>query len=132
MSVTNCEVPPLGTWAPYFRVVSTFGLAPLQHLQPGGPGVFPTRRYEVTPYEGEPFIWRFPGLKPWAEFCSPFGARPFVGAPERSRVSKRKTAPRDRHSPELVRPYGRGGGGTAFDERYQAASRPLNARDILL
>jgi hypothetical protein len=37
-----------------------------------------------------------------------------------------------RHSPELVRPYGRGGGGTAFDERYQAASRHLNARDILL
>jgi hypothetical protein len=27
-------------------------LPPLQHLQPGGPGVFPTRRYEVTPYEG--------------------------------------------------------------------------------
>jgi hypothetical protein len=29
-------------------------LAPLQHLQPGGPGVFPTRRYEVTPCEGAP------------------------------------------------------------------------------
>jgi hypothetical protein len=25
---------------------------PLQHLQPGGPGVFPTRRYDVTPCEG--------------------------------------------------------------------------------
>jgi hypothetical protein len=76
---------------------------------------------------------QMPGFSPALAWLGCFMAvRPFVGAPERSRVSKRKTAPRDRHSPELVRPYGRGGGGTAFDERYQAASRHLNARDILL
>ena len=39
-----------------FRLVRTFDLAPLQHLQPGGPGVFPTRRYEVTPYEGASLV----------------------------------------------------------------------------
>jgi hypothetical protein len=52
-------------------------LPPLQHLQPGGPGVFPTRRYEVTPYEGENLFWIFPGLKPWAQGYSPFGALQF-------------------------------------------------------
>jgi hypothetical protein len=63
----------------YFHVVSGFDLAPLQHLQPGGPGVFPTRRYEVTPYEGALFGERFPGMKPrmkpWAKSFSPFGAK---------------------------------------------------------
>ncbi len=37
---------------PRLRIIRTFDLAPLQHLQPGGPGVFPTGRYEVTPCEG--------------------------------------------------------------------------------
>jgi hypothetical protein len=38
-------------------------LPPLQHLQPGGPGVFPTRRYEVTPYEGETLHWTGPRVE---------------------------------------------------------------------
>jgi hypothetical protein len=69
----------------FYALCATFGceiyqssriLSPLQHLQPGGPGVFPTRRYEVTPCEGEPLSKGSQGLKPWAEFYSPFGARP--------------------------------------------------------
>ena len=45
------------TIGPYVRFVSTFDLAhPSGRLVPGG---------------------RFPGLKPWAEVYSPFGARPF-------------------------------------------------------
>jgi len=38
-------------------------LSPFQHLQPGGPGVFPKRRYEVTPYEGETLNWTVPRVK---------------------------------------------------------------------
>ena len=41
------------TIGPYFRVVSRFDLAPLQGASLRG--------------------GRFPGLKPWAESCSPFG-----------------------------------------------------------
>ena len=42
------------TIGPYFRIVRTFDLAPFQGAS----------------------FWGalFPGLKPWAEFCSPFGA----------------------------------------------------------
>jgi hypothetical protein len=36
----------------YFRVVSTFNLPPLQHLQPGGPGVIHGTHIHV-PCEGE-------------------------------------------------------------------------------
>jgi hypothetical protein len=36
----------------YFRVVSTFDLPPLQHLQPGGPGVIHGTHIHV-PCEGE-------------------------------------------------------------------------------
>jgi hypothetical protein len=34
-------------------------------------------RFDLAPFQGAP-IWggRFPGLKPWAESCSPFGAGP--------------------------------------------------------
>jgi hypothetical protein len=58
----------------YFRVASRFDLAPLQHLQPGGPGVF-RRTHIHVPCEGASLrgVW-FPGLKPWAKSCSPFGA----------------------------------------------------------
>ena len=45
----------VGPIRPYFRVVSRFDMAPLQ---------------------GAWWGWLFPGLKPWAEFCSPFGASP--------------------------------------------------------
>ena len=31
---------------------------------------------DLSPYQGEPFFLRVPGLKPWAEFCSPCGAGP--------------------------------------------------------
>src|SRR5580658_3081168 len=30
----------------------------------------------LSPFQGEPFILGFPGLKPWAESSSPFGAGP--------------------------------------------------------
>src|ERR1700724_1163310 len=49
MRMRNSEVPQSH---PSFRFVSRFNRVPLQHLQPGGPGVFPTRRYDVAPYEG--------------------------------------------------------------------------------
>jgi hypothetical protein len=53
MRVRNCEVLAIG---PYFRVAN---------------------RFDLAPFQGAP-IWggRFPGLKPWAESCSPFGAGP--------------------------------------------------------
>ena len=35
-----------------FCLVRTFDLASLQHHQPGGPGVFRTRRDHVAPYKG--------------------------------------------------------------------------------
>jgi hypothetical protein len=44
------------TTTPCFRVVRTFDLPPLQGASLGG---------------------RFPGLKPWAESSSPFGAKTF-------------------------------------------------------
>jgi hypothetical protein len=51
---SECEIGMCYNWiiGSRFRLARTFDLAPLQHLQPGGPGVFPKRRYEVTPYEG--------------------------------------------------------------------------------
>jgi hypothetical protein len=40
---------------------------------------------ELTPFQGGPFIGRFPGLKPRAKSCGPFGAknnqkRPYLSA----------------------------------------------------
>ena len=29
---------------------------------------------DLSPFQGEPLLGWFPGLKPWAEFSSPFGA----------------------------------------------------------
>ena len=34
------------------------------------------RHPNLPPFQGEAFFWIFPGLKPWAEFLSPFGAGP--------------------------------------------------------
>jgi hypothetical protein len=31
------------------------------------------------PFRARPSGWRFPGLKPWAEYSSPFGAKTFPG-----------------------------------------------------
>jgi hypothetical protein len=30
--------------------------------------------WHLSPFQGEPLFWGFPGLKPWAESYSPFGA----------------------------------------------------------
>jgi hypothetical protein len=35
-------------------------------------------RLDLPPLQGTSLWWRFPGLKPWAESSSPFGARQFV------------------------------------------------------
>jgi hypothetical protein len=66
-SGTNCDISQL-----HILILRNDGceihlalLSPLQHLQPSGLGVFPTRRYEVTPCEGESLLRGFPGLKPW-------------------------------------------------------------------
>jgi hypothetical protein len=42
---------PDPTFGSYFRVASRFDLAPVQHLQPGGPGVF-RRTHIHVPCEG--------------------------------------------------------------------------------
>jgi hypothetical protein len=47
-------------------------LSPLQHLQPGGPGVFPRTHIHV-PCEGESPYLMVPRLKPSAKLFSPFG-----------------------------------------------------------
>jgi hypothetical protein len=47
----ECAIETCYNWT-YFRVVSTFDLPPLQHLQPGEPGVFHGTHIHV-PCEGE-------------------------------------------------------------------------------
>jgi hypothetical protein len=47
---------------------------PLQHLQPGGPGVIHERRNVVAPCEGKRLFSVTQG-KPWAELFCPCGAR---------------------------------------------------------
>jgi hypothetical protein len=49
--VRNRDVLQLNHRTP-LALFRTFDQAPLQYLQPGGPGVFPTGRYEVAPCEG--------------------------------------------------------------------------------
>jgi hypothetical protein len=40
-----------------------------------GPRFHPVRTFDLAPPSGRVALGgRFPGLKPWAEFCSPFGA----------------------------------------------------------
>jgi hypothetical protein len=46
----------------YFRVVSTFDLPPLQHLQPGGPGVIHGTHIHV-PCEGDSLWAAVPGVE---------------------------------------------------------------------
>jgi hypothetical protein len=58
------------TMTPCVHVVSTFDLPPLQHLQPGEPGVIHGTHIHV-PCEGASLWGRFPGLKPWAESFKP-------------------------------------------------------------
>ena len=62
-------------------------LPPLQHLQPGGPGVFRTRRYDVAPYEGGCTI-DLTQTKAWARWTKPsfidLGSQ-FWGGIERNR-----------------------------------------------
>jgi hypothetical protein len=58
---------------PYVYVVCALYLAPFQHLQPGGRGVFHggnSTMFLIRARGG-----RFPGLKPRPESCSPFGAK---------------------------------------------------------
>ena len=56
-------------------------LLPLQHHQPGGLGVFRTRRYDVAPYEGTAHKTKCPG-KPWAEWREDKGNLGHSIAPE--------------------------------------------------
>jgi hypothetical protein len=54
---------------------------------------------ESAALQGETFIELFPGLKPWAEVYSPFGAGPFGPQTSRNTYCDRTEPPPSENSP---------------------------------